>query len=208
LGYLTIWPTGQVQPNVSTLNAPGGTIVANAAIVPAGSNGSVSVYDSDQTDFPLDIDGYFAPQNALGLPFYSAAPCRVADTRNPAGTFGARTAGNAVRNLPIPARPCGIPATAEAYSLNLTVVPPGPLSYLSAWAAGQSQPAVSTLNALDGRIVANGALVPAGGNGAVSLYSSDPTNVLVDHNGYFAPQGGAAALSFYPLSALRPGRNP
>ena len=37
LGYLTIWPTGQTQPNVSTLNAPTGAVTANAAIVPAGS---------------------------------------------------------------------------------------------------------------------------------------------------------------------------
>src|SRR5581483_6311898 len=35
LGYLTIWPTGQNQPFVSTLNSDG-RVKANAAIVPAG----------------------------------------------------------------------------------------------------------------------------------------------------------------------------
>src|SRR5271166_6689287 len=30
LGYLTVWPTGQNQPQVSTLNAPTGTTTANA----------------------------------------------------------------------------------------------------------------------------------------------------------------------------------
>src|SRR5215469_7854723 len=46
LGYLTIWPTGAPQPNVSTLNSFLGTVVASAAIVPAGTNGSVDVFVS------------------------------------------------------------------------------------------------------------------------------------------------------------------
>jgi hypothetical protein len=61
LGFLTVWPTGQTRPNVSTLNSFDGRIVANAAIVPAGVNGSVSVYVTDAADVIVDINGYFAP---------------------------------------------------------------------------------------------------------------------------------------------------
>src|SRR3954468_15481656 len=39
--YLTIWPAGQAQPVVSTLNSYSGAVIANAAIVPAGTNGAV-----------------------------------------------------------------------------------------------------------------------------------------------------------------------
>jgi hypothetical protein len=46
---------------------------------------------------------------------------------------------------------------------------------------------VSTLNSYDGRVVANAAIVPAGTNGAISIYVTDPTDVLFDINGYFAP---------------------
>ncbi|HZL69973.1 MAG TPA: hypothetical protein VFC29_21895, partial [Candidatus Limnocylindrales bacterium] len=42
LSYLTVWPTGQPQPWVSTLNSLDGRIKANAAIVPAGASGDVS----------------------------------------------------------------------------------------------------------------------------------------------------------------------
>ena len=49
------------EPLVSTLNAPTGTVVANAAIVPAGTSGAISVYASDATDLVIDINGYFAP---------------------------------------------------------------------------------------------------------------------------------------------------
>ena len=82
LGYLTVWPTGQKPQNpVSTLNNLTGTIVANAAIVPAGTGGEIAVYPSNDTDLVIDINGYFAPPGQGGLSLYPAAPCRVIDTR-------------------------------------------------------------------------------------------------------------------------------
>jgi hypothetical protein len=56
LNYLTTWPTGQPQPNTSTLNSYTGTVVANAAIVPAGSNQSVSVFVYNDADVILDVN--------------------------------------------------------------------------------------------------------------------------------------------------------
>src|SRR5215831_8652313 len=67
LGYLAIWPTGVSQPVVSTLNSFLGTVVSNAAIVPAGTAGSVNVYVTNNTDFILDINGYYAPQSGITL---------------------------------------------------------------------------------------------------------------------------------------------
>jgi hypothetical protein len=44
LNYLTLWPTGQTQPYVSTLNSDG-RVKANAAIVLAGAtNASTGIY--------------------------------------------------------------------------------------------------------------------------------------------------------------------
>jgi hypothetical protein len=36
-------------------------LLANAAIIPAGTNGAISVYAQGQTHVVLGIDGYFAP---------------------------------------------------------------------------------------------------------------------------------------------------
>ena len=210
LGYLTAWPTGQPQPLVSTLNSSNGAVIANAAIVPAGTGGAISIYVSDATHVIIDINGYTAPlsSGAAALAFYPVTPCRVADTRNANGAFGGPSlAGGATRNFAVPSSACGIPSTALAYSLNVTAVPPGPLEYLSAWPAGQPQPYVSTLNALQGQIVANAAIVPAGTSaaapGAISVFVSDPSNVILDINGYFAPPGGPGALYFYPVTPCR-----
>ena len=206
LGYLSIWPTGQALPNVSTLNSYSGTVVANAAIVPAGSGGAISIYVTDATDVLFDINGYFAPPAASGLQFYPVTPCRVADTRSGAGKTGAfgppSMAAGSQRTFPIPAGSCGIPTTAAAYSLNFTAVPKGPLGLLTTWPAGQAQPNVSTLNSYTGTVVANAAIVPAGANGAIAVYTSDATDVLFDINGYFAPPSGAG-LQFYPVTPCR-----
>ncbi len=57
---LTTWPAGgTAMPNVSTLNYYG-SVVANAAIVPAGTNGAINVFVNLPTDVLFDINGYFA----------------------------------------------------------------------------------------------------------------------------------------------------
>jgi hypothetical protein len=73
-----------------------------------------------------------------------------------------------------------------AYSLNATVVPPSGLGYLTLWPWGSTRPGVSTLSALDAGITSNAAIVPAS-SGQISAYSSDPTQLILDLNGYFAP---------------------
>jgi len=189
LGYLKTWPTGQAQPNVSTLNSWTGKVVANAALVPAGSGGAISVYAEDATQAVLDTNGYFGIPGGNGaLNFYPVTPCRVADTRGDAGPLGGPKMGDGEsRSFPIPSSGCGIPATAAAYSLNVTVVPDGMLQYLTVWPAGAGQPLVSTLNSWDGAVVANAAIVPAGAGGAISVFVANRTQVILDINGYFAP---------------------
>jgi Putative binding domain, N-terminal len=188
LGYLTLWPAGQPQPLVATLNSLDGSIVANAAIVPASSSGAISAFVTDATDLILDIDGYFAPPATGGLSFYPVSPCRITDTRESAGTFGGPImAASSVRSFPIPASSCGVASNAKAYSLNVSVVPVVALGYLTLWPTGSAQPLVSTLNSLKGEILANAALVGSGSSGAVSVFVTDRTHVILDINGLFAP---------------------
>ena len=205
LGYLSLWPTGQSQPGVSTLNSWEGIVVANAALVPAGTNGAVSVYVSNDSDVILDTNGYFdTSTGASSFAFYPATPCRVADTRGATGQFGGPSMDSSQpRAFPIPLGGCAIPANARGYSLNFTVVPSGYLGFLTTWPTGQPQPNASTLNSWTGKVVANAAIVPAGTNESVSVYVSNPTNVILDINGYFAAPGGAGALSFYPVAPCR-----
>ena len=198
LGYLTVWPAGMARPGVSTLNSWEGNVVANAALVSAGQNGTVSAFANSPTDVVLDIDGYF--DTTAGDSFYPVTPCRVADTRHPADPLS----GGETRDFAVLSSSCGLPATATAYSMNVTAVPSaGFLSFLTTWAAGQPQPVVSTLNSWNGTVVANAAIVPAGAGGATSVYVTNPSDVILDVNGYFAPSGGAGAMTYYPVAPCR-----
>jgi Pro-kumamolisin, activation domain len=180
LDYLTMWPSGEPQPLVSTLNATTGAVTANAALVPAGANGDIFVYVSNASDVVLDLDGYFATPATNGLSLYTATPCRILDTRESSGLFDG--------NLPVAVEPsaCAPSSTAQAYVLNATVVPSGDLGFLTLWPGGENQPLVSTLNATDGAVTSNMAIVPTS-NGNIQTFSSNPTQLILDISSYFAP---------------------
>ena len=180
LGFLTTWPAGSTQPLVSTLNAITGAVTANAAIVPSGTNGDISVFVTQASDLVIDVNGYFAPPGPGGLSLHNLTPCRVLDTRNPAGSLPF----NGAKDLNVSAAACGAPASAQSYVVNATVVPPGPLGFLTLWPQGAAQPLVSTLNAIDGAITSNMAIVPAA-NGSISIFGSQPTHLVMDISGYF-----------------------
>jgi hypothetical protein len=183
LSYLTVWPSGLQQPVVSTLNALTGTITANAAIVSAGAGGEISVYPAgDNTDLVVDINGYFAVPGSGSQPLslYTFNPCRVLDTRQGEGAFDGQIV------IGVENSPCPVPSVAQAYNLNATVLPDGALGYLTLWPDGQGRPVASTLNALDGAVTSNMAIVPTT-NGSIDAYAAGLTQLLLDISSYFAP---------------------
>jgi hypothetical protein len=123
--------------------------------------------------------------------FYTLAPCRVVDTRNPAGTYGgpALSAGSA-RSFPL-AGTCGIPAAAKAVSVNLTVTGPTQAGHLLAYPGGVTPPLASLINFSVGQTRANNAILPlaADGNGTLTfeagLAGGGTVHLIVDVSGYF-----------------------
>ena len=126
-----------------------------------------------------------------GSSFVAITPCRAVDTRGNGltGTFGTPSMLAGVkRDFQIWNSPgcSGIPSSAQAYSLNITVVPStGQLSFLVAWPSGADQPEASTLNSPNGVVLANGATIAAGTGGSISVLATDITDVIIDVNGYY-----------------------
>lgn len=60
-GFLTVFPTGAVQPTSSDLNFLAGEVISNAIVAPAGTGGAISIFVNTSTDMILDINGYYAP---------------------------------------------------------------------------------------------------------------------------------------------------
>ncbi len=118
---------------------------------------------------------------------HPTAPCRVYDSRHTGS--GQPFTGTLNPPVDVVTSPCNIPATAQAYVFNATVVPSPNLSYLTLWPDGQGQPIVSTLNAADGWITSNMAIVPyaSNGDGKIDAYAAGVTQLILDISSYFAP---------------------
>ena len=191
LSYLTAWPGGTTQPNVSNLNNLQMTAVANAAIVAAGpgADGPVLVYASNDTDFVIDVVGYYNPPSAQGVNYYPGVPCRSVDTRSV--TAGAGFTGTYEANIGGSDCTPFILLTPTLYDVNATAVSYGDAGYLTLWPVGEPQPFVSTLNVYNGPVVtSNSAIVGNLNNVGVingSIFGPSPSDLLLDVNGYFAP---------------------
>jgi hypothetical protein len=134
LGFLSCGPPGDPYPGVSTLNSTDGSVIANAAIVPAGTGGSITVVAgrSDRPDHRHQR--VFRAGGHVRAGFLPLTPCRIADTRAGEGKTGAfgppSLVASVARDFPIDTSPC-LSGSPQAYSLNMTVVPDGPLGFLS-----------------------------------------------------------------------------
>jgi uncharacterized repeat protein (TIGR01451 family) len=157
--------------NTATVSLPAGYTDPNPA--------NNSATDTDMTVFPPTA-------------FFTVTPCRVADTRRPAGPSGGPAlAANAARTFPVVGL-CGIPSTATAVAINVTVVDETDSGHLRLYPAGGAPPNSSTINFAAGKTRANNAVVPLGVGGQISVGCYMPsgsrgqTHFVFDVNGFFA----------------------
>ena len=202
-GFLTVFPGGTNRPGTSNLNATAaGETVANAVVSKVGPGRSLSIYAQPATHVVVDVTGYFLPTDASADGrFISVEPNRVMDTRS-----GARPGAGSQLDLTVVGRG-GVPATGvEAVALIVTITEPSAPGFVTVWPTGQARPIASTVNpTYAGDIRSNLAIVPIGSGGSVSLYTLNPTHIVVDVAGYFTD--GTAAVSQTGLyQAINPTR--
>jgi len=137
-----------------------------------------------------------ATTSALSDPirFQPVAPFRHVDSRSNQGI--GRLAANRQTRVRVAGR-SGIPADATAVSANFTAVGAPAAGYLTASNCAEANPSFSTLNyeAMDG--VPNQAIIPLD-RGDVCLFSSQPTDVIIDVNGYVAPSSTQVLVPVSP----------
>ena len=123
------------------------------------------------------------------LAYYTVAPCRVIDTRGPAGAYGAPALASGADRTFVIGGHCGIPVGAKAVSLNVTVTGAtnGP-GFLTLYPGGTTRPLASTINYAAGATRANNAITPLGAAADVAIHcqqGSGTVQGIVDVNGYF-----------------------
>jgi Tol biopolymer transport system component len=123
-----------------------------------------------------------------GRDFFTLTPCRLLDTRQ-GGQGPVLSSG--LRRIVLAKGACGIPDTARAIAVNLTVVQPSAGGYLTLHAGDLGPEMTSSLNFAAGQIRTNNAIVPlafdgTGTLGVTPLVAGNGTvHLIVDVSGYF-----------------------
>src|SRR5262245_37363221 len=140
-----------------------------------------------------------AAQASSPLPFVGMTPCRIADTRGNGfgGAFGPPPLVSAAPRGSTRWSQCGIPTSAAAVSLNVTVTNTQGPGFLSVYPQGGAIPPVSTLNFTAGQTVANAAVVPIGTGGAITAVAGvSGTDLIIDVNGFYGSPAASPSNLF------------
>lgn len=120
--------------------------------------------------------------------FVPLSPDRLLDTRS--GVGGSTLTANGILTLPIVGT-AGIPQSATAVQLNVTVTGGTASSYLTVWPSDQARPEASSLNWADAAAHPNAVTATIGADGAIKFYNfAGNVDVIADVAGYYLPGGG------------------
>jgi hypothetical protein len=122
------------------------------------------------------------------IEFYTLTPCRLVDTRGPAGPLGGPVLQPGATRTFVITNVCGVPPSAKALSVNLTVTQPSAPGYLRLLPGDQAiLPAVSSVNYDLGQTRANNAILRLAfdGGGGLQVFSLNSVHFILDVNGYF-----------------------
>jgi hypothetical protein len=195
--FLTAFPCGSPLPLASMVNANALATVANSGVVRLGG-GAVCVYSSQATDVLVDVSGWVAP---VGLGSTPVAPVRLVDTRPnqqqalPAAQH--RLGAGDLLTVDLAAM-AGFDPTTVAATVNVTAAGPAGEGFLSVLPGPCNSvalpPTTSNLNVSAGRNVAASTTVALGG-GQLCVYSSTPTDVVVDLQAVHGANGAAVTAT-------------
>jgi len=204
--FVSVWPTGAVQPASSNLNFGAGETIPNLVTVKLGTGGKVSFATATgSVDIVGDVVGYYDDGTGPGDLFTPITPTRMLDSRTPTGNWAGKLPAGAPRDLNVrkPANPTGVPATATAVIANVTATASTAASFLSVWPSGVTQPNVSNLNFATGQTIPNLSIVKIGSNGAIRFANAiGSVDVVVDVVGYFDPTTGSKFHAINPTRVL------
>jgi hypothetical protein len=124
-----------------------------------------------------------------GTDFYTVSPCRVLDSRVPAGPWGGVPLGaGQERTVTVVGGTCGVPVTAVALSFNITATLASAAGNIQVYPAGGLKPGTPVVYFVAGQTRANNGIANLGAGGELALFSgqaSGTVHVIVDVNGYF-----------------------
>lgn len=191
--YVTVWPSGEPQPNTSNLNVQPGVDTPNAVIASVGADGTIQVANEfGEVDLLADVSGWIP----TGSQYTALTPARILDTR--VGTGAAAAPVGAKGRVDVKVTGVGgVPADGvAAVVLNVTAANATEGTFVTAWPTGEPQPNTSNLNVQPATDTPNLVIATVGAGGMVSLANEfGAIHLLADVSGYFTDGDGYVALS-------------
>lgn len=210
-GFATVWPCQGERPEVSSLNALAGEVIANNVIAPISPEGTVCFYSSVGTDFVVDVAGWFPGSTDPDAtdPFVGLLPERRVDTRSGLGGRSSQVTPNSPLVIPVAGidakLPDGtstsVPIDAAAVAVNLTVTRASGQGFATVWPCSSDRPLASNVNYRASNPTGNGVVAPVGVDGTICIYTNRSADVIVDLAGYFE-----GATTDAPFTAATPTR--
>ena len=179
VGFLTVWDCSDPRPETSSVNFVDASASPNSVISALSAGGEMCIYASETVDVIVDVNGYFS----AGSAYIAFAPERLTDTRGfdrvlADGQIEVQVGGQV-----------GAPLTADAAAvLNVTAVRADDSGFLTVWDCAEPRPTTSSVNFDSESATPNTVISTLSASGAVCVYSSAETDVIVDAIGAF-PRG-------------------
>lgn len=185
-GSVTISIDATVEPTVAL-----GTLVSNQAQLAYdadvdGTNEATALTDDPAGGGLEDPTEFVVASKPLEL--FVLDPCRILDTRVAEGPYGGPALAAGTERTFATFGRCGIPASARAIAVNLTVTGATTAGHLRLHPAGSSLPTTSSINYVAGVTRANNAVAILGGLGELAVYcgqASGTVHFILDVSGYF-----------------------
>jgi len=149
------------------------------------------------------------PPRIAGGKYNALPPSRILDTRpgTQVGPYGQAVGPGGSIDVQVAGFPgSGVPASAAAAVLNVTVTDTTAPSYLTVYPKGAARPTASNLNWTAGSTVPNLVEVALGQGGMITLFNLQGfTDVVIDVEGYVSPPDQSATLDglFHPVVPVR-----
>jgi hypothetical protein len=176
------WVVGDTPPTTTTTAAPTTTTTA------APTTTTTAAPTTTTTAAPTTTTTTAPPTPTPS--FTAITPSRVFDTRP--GEGGLRTVSkvkiSGLTELRVKMTDLSglVPASGVgAVSLNVTVTEAGGSGYVTVYPCG-TRPNASSLNYTAGQTIPNAVIAPVSAQGEVCFFSTQPTHILADVNGWFA----------------------
>ena len=178
------------QGYVLSANAPfSQTIGPDTYVFSSWSAGANNPSPSRRPPLPPPTPPTYQLSSDTGpLDFFTVTPCRLVDTRNPNGPRGGPALVAAAERDFTLVGVCGIPATARALAVTLTVVGPATTGNLRLFSADELRPLTSTVNFRAAQTRGTNAVLGLGAAGDLTVYCGMTTGTahfVLDVTGYF-----------------------